>query len=59
MVGGVCMAGGFRDGKGRAYLMVVNRDLKADASFRIELRRPLASVIRISRADGGESHVAT
>ncbi|MCL4784839.1 MAG: hypothetical protein KJZ70_17535 [Bryobacterales bacterium] len=51
------LVGEFADAGGRPWLMLVNKDLKESAPFRVKLRNPKASVTRISPASGKEGPV--
>lgn len=52
--GGRFLVGEFADGQGRPWLMLVNKDLKESAPFRVKLRNPKATLLRISPASGKE-----
>ncbi|MCZ2156432.1 MAG: hypothetical protein LC114_21430 [Bryobacterales bacterium] len=48
------LVGEFADSSGRNWLMLVNKDLKESASFRVKLRNPEAQLVRISPSSGEE-----
>ena len=51
------LVGEFADVSGKPWLMLVNKDLHESASFRVKLRNPKASVVRISPASGLEGPI--
>ncbi len=51
------LIGEFADSGGRPWLMVVNKDLKESAAFRVKLRNPRSTLVRISPLNGQEGPI--